>query len=589
MTGVTRNLFRTQRAVDHRGHFFMTRGYFIPSAGFPFLLDARPRKFFGVAVITALGTQRPSPTRHFGLQSPLGIPLDTISGERLSRRVSLGVPRMFWCRPGFGLGVIPCPHTRKLPKASIIATGRIQKIAAAPRGGVAMQARFFLVPGIFRFGLGRGRKDSQRQCHKGRQQAFANFRLGRVPVVNHIKSHQNSGLHLLSGLLLGLTAPAFWPLALVLASLFAGGSAWQPIRPFLVVGATLGWSRQTFTKAEKSLPLSWDRHVRQKSEAFRGLRQKIRVRLQALPDSERPLVQAMVWGEPLNRSRARTYQRAGISHLTSQSGLHIGVVVTTALWLGGSLPAAPFFAFLTGCLFACFVGGKPAVWRALLMASSTGAAKLLNRPASGYGSLAFAAVLLFIWDPDLVHDPGVHLSFGATLGILHLGPLFQSLLGFHSERFQNWRAMRVGIAAFSMSLGAFLGTCPASLQRGSSLPLFSPLTNLIAVPLGSLYFLLSLGASALALLFPSALDWYGACLVPLSFCLDFTAQAAADFFPLLRAETLFPPSLLSDFSLGAFSILLFHGGACTKRPWERQNPLAKARGPQEGLQSRRND
>src|SRR6185503_10915191 len=81
---------------------------------------------------------------------------------------------------------------------------------------------------------------------------------------------------------------------------------------------------------------------------------------------------------------------------------------------------------------------------------------LLERESQVMNALALAALLLLLWDPGDLHDPGFQLSFAATAGIIHLGPPL-------AERLSTW-GWPVWLArSLAVSVGAQLAVTPIML------------------------------------------------------------------------------------------------------------------------------
>ncbi len=113
-------------------------------------------------------------------------------------------------------------------------------------------------------------------------------------------------------------------------------------------------------------------------------------------------------------------------------------------------------------------------------------------------ALALAALLLLLWDPGDLQDPGFQLSFAATAGIIYLGPPL-------AERLSTW-GWPVWLArSVAVSVGAQLAVTPVMLAFFNQLSLIGVVANLFVVPLaapattlGMLALLLSLVSDTLA-------------------------------------------------------------------------------------------
>jgi competence protein ComEC len=101
------------------------------------------------------------------------------------------------------------------------------------------------------------------------------------------------------------------------------------------------------------------------------------------------------------------------------------------------------------------------------------AATFLGRPAPAGRLLCGAVVVLLLADPFLLHSLGFLLSVAATAAIVAFAPAL-------ARRLPGPEWIRDALA---VSLAAQLGVTPVLLAVQGSVPLVSPLANLVAVPL----------------------------------------------------------------------------------------------------------
>lgn len=357
---------------------------------------------------------------------------------------------------------------------------------------------------------------------------------------------RNVGLHGTSGLLLGITAPGPGWLALALAALLAIGPSGATPRGAVLLGAALGWLRSGDATPARARPLPWDRQNHPASPARRA-RAWLRARLAACPPRTRRLTEALVLGIRLpERLRAR-YVRAGVVHLVSQSGLHVGLVFALVLVLARGHRAGPPLGITAAAAYATLAGDRSAAWRAVVMVTVGAAVRAQEREPDPRGGVLLTAAAFLLVRPDLVADPGTLLSFAAAFGIPHLEPLLRAHLP------------GTGVVARLLrpSLAAWLATAPVLAWLGASLVPLAPLTNVLAIPLGvalTSYGIVLVGAAALS-------PGLAAGLAPPfelgAYALDTLAWLAAHAPPLDGLA-------LVPLAAGAVALALHHGGA---RAW----------------------
>jgi competence protein ComEC len=132
------------------------------------------------------------------------------------------------------------------------------------------------------------------------------------------------------------------------------------------------------------------------------------------------------------------YARAGVNHILSISGFHIGVIALTIHCLLFNLLArSEFFALrlnlrrtvllatLPPVVFYLFVAGlAPATVRSVVMITLVTMALALERETDSLNTLTAAAFGILLFNPQALFDISFQLSFLALWGILVLTPLF---------------------------------------------------------------------------------------------------------------------------------------------------------------------
>lgn len=185
-----------------------------------------------------------------------------------------------------------------------------------------------------------------------------------------------------------------------------------------------------------------------------------------------------------------TFNRTGVTHLMSISGLHVTMVAALAGMLVGAawrrLPwlarrlAAQRGAIVAGWL-AAFVYtwlagfGVPAQ-RTLYMLSVAAAALLLGRNVSASRILCLALAMVLLIDPWAVLAAGFWLSFGAVAALLFVGAAQLREESGWRRALQEW-----GMAQWV----ATLASLPVLLLVFRQFSLISPVANALAVPVVS--------------------------------------------------------------------------------------------------------
>ncbi|MCX7848808.1 ComEC/Rec2 family competence protein [Thermus sp.] len=170
------------------------------------------------------------------------------------------------------------------------------------------------------------------------------------------------------------------------------------------------------------------------------------------------------------------FQRAGLAHLLALSGLHVGFLVGSVLLL--PLGRGRYLlALLLLPPYLWLAGPSPSLVRASLMAGLSLLGLFLGLGGAGVlQALGLALFLQLLLRPEALLSLGFQLSHLAVLGIALLLP-----------RLPPWKGVRgYLLGAFLTTLAAQALLVPLLLHRFGFLPLLSPLTNLLALPLVAL-------------------------------------------------------------------------------------------------------
>jgi competence protein ComEC len=205
------------------------------------------------------------------------------------------------------------------------------------------------------------------------------------------------------------------------------------------------------------------------------------------------------------------YTRAGVNHILSISGFHIGVVALVIcqllyLLLGRSERVllrcnlrrlVPLLALPPVILYLLVSGSNLATVRSVLMAAVCALTLLLDRETDPVNSLALAALAILTAAPEAIYDISFQLSFLALWGILLSLPLVQGPVAR-----LPWRPVRWTAALVIASAAATLATMVPVALTFHRVSFAGIVSNLVAVPLVG-YGGVALGFAGLLLSIPS--------------------------------------------------------------------------------------
>ncbi|MDE0634284.1 MAG: DNA internalization-related competence protein ComEC/Rec2 [Candidatus Poribacteria bacterium] len=120
------------------------------------------------------------------------------------------------------------------------------------------------------------------------------------------------------------------------------------------------------------------------------------------------------------------FRNSGTIHVLVISGQHMGTIAALCyfvLWVFRIPYKTRCFLTISGVfIFACMVGFRPSVSRALLMITLYLFAKIIDRDVDIFNVLAVAALTLLLINPMQLWDIGFQLSFVAVASIVYLVP-----------------------------------------------------------------------------------------------------------------------------------------------------------------------
>lgn len=207
-----------------------------------------------------------------------------------------------------------------------------------------------------------------------------------------------------------------------------------------------------------------------------------------VPEKSQGLVSAILMGDKssLDIDTKNAFANAGAIHVLAVSGLHVGIIayllnaIFKFLFKGRFRTLAIVLLLIILWFYAFITGFSPSVTRAVLMFSILIGAQLFSKNYSSLNSLALAALILLVWNPLYLFDPGFQLSFLAMLGIFLVYGKLESLIYVRNTILKKaWQGTVVG-------LSAQVFTIPLSLYLFHQFPNYFILSNLGVMVLSNL-------------------------------------------------------------------------------------------------------
>lgn len=203
-----------------------------------------------------------------------------------------------------------------------------------------------------------------------------------------------------------------------------------------------------------------------------------------------------------------SYLNLGMMHLMAVSGSHfvlvsglLGWILVRFQWRRKAIGRIQALAF---CLLAVCMYPSDSVIRALVMGLLAVFALCRGRISSSFACLNLTVCLVLIFRPEFAWSYGFSLSVTAVYGIVFF---HRPCSAFLSRRIPGWLAQ-----GLSMTICAQVLSLPVSLLMQPSLPLLSPIANVLVAPFVEGATILGLAAFSIAWVAPRlayALLWLG--------------------------------------------------------------------------------
>jgi competence protein ComEC len=270
------------------------------------------------------------------------------------------------------------------------------------------------------------------------------------------------------------------------------------------------------------------------------LRTEVTRRITAvLPGSTGGVASALIAGKrgAIDESVTEAFRNSGLSHLLAIAGLHLGLVGAFVFFtVRGGLALIPFVALhypikkiaaaVTLVVLTCYLmlsGAAIPTERAFVMNGVVFAAILIDRLRISMRICAVAAAVVLLLQPESLAGVSFQMSFGAVVALIAVYETWGTQLGQMLRRGSFLRKLLgycAGVAITTVIVT--IGTDPFSIYHFHRIALYSPLANVIAVPISALW-TLPCGVIS-CLLMPLGLERLA--LIPMGWGIDATIWIA---------------------------------------------------------------
>jgi competence protein ComEC len=324
-------------------------------------------------------------------------------------------------------------------------------------------------------------------------------------------------------------------------------------------------------------------------EDLRHLRTEMSRRIiEVLPGSTGGVASALITGKrgAIAENIKDAFRQSGLQHLLAIAGLHLGLVggfvfftVRAALalipWVALRYPIKKIAAAAALLVLTCYLllsGAAIPTERAFVMNGLVFVAILIDRLRISMRICALAAAFVLAVEPESLVGVSFQMSFGAVVALIAVYEAYGQKLGLLLHR-PSWLGRVLGYAGAVAvtTVVVTIGTDPFSIYHFHHIALYSPLANVVAVPLSAVW-TLPWGVVT-CLLMPFGLERFA--LIPMGWGIDATihvAQAVSalpgNVWPMPRL----PAAGLALVALGGLWLCLW------TQPWRRWGIVAIAAG-----------
>lgn len=238
-------------------------------------------------------------------------------------------------------------------------------------------------------------------------------------------------------------------------------------------------------------------HVSEWLESFRQ-KQANHVR-DVVREPEAAIASALLLGEraAISGDVWQDIRSAGLAHVISISGLHIGLIAGGVFLVVRFLMAlvprfalyhpikkyAAVIALLACTLYAVMVGLSVPTLRSVIMTGLVLVAVMLDRSPFSMRLVALSALLILMTTPEALTGPSFQMSFGAVAALIFFYDETRDLWARFNRNASWWRKPVLYVAGICVtSLVATLATAPFTLYHFQQFPIYSVIGNVLALP-----------------------------------------------------------------------------------------------------------
>ena len=191
-----------------------------------------------------------------------------------------------------------------------------------------------------------------------------------------------------------------------------------------------------------------------------------------------------------------SFSKSSLSHILAISGTHITYIILgiTFMLTKSRIPrkARNFITILALLLFMLITGFSPSVVRACIMGILMVLAKIVHKKSDILNSIAISLIIILIYNPFLIRDVSLILSYLGTIGITNLNKPISNFL----EKYINKKIASI----LAVTISAQIMVLPVIILEFNSFSTVFLISNLLAIPITGIIILLGYSNIAIGII-----------------------------------------------------------------------------------------
>ncbi|TSC92217.1 MAG: competence protein ComEC, partial [Candidatus Berkelbacteria bacterium Licking1014_85] len=179
---------------------------------------------------------------------------------------------------------------------------------------------------------------------------------------------------------------------------------------------------------------------------------------------------------------------SGTIHIVAISGYNVAIIIK--IFADSLKQFGRIWSFWVGTIliiaFTILVGGQASVVRAAIMGWLFLLARFIYRLPYIFSALLFSALLMTIYDREILTEISFLLTFSAMIGMIYISPTLQDFLNNYLKKIPSFLR-----SILAETLGAQIAVIPIIAYFFGRISIISPVSNILILPLIPLAMLLS--------------------------------------------------------------------------------------------------